>query len=327
MRSRVIGALVAATVGLMLVGMSGCFLFLNDAPIAKIVVDVLSGNSPLVVTFNALDSSDPDGDIASYAWDFGDGESGTGATVQHVYVAAITTKTFTATLTITDDDGATSTATQTIEVRVEDDGSGGGTGMPTARFTVDKFIGRLPLVVTFDAGGSTAGDGSIAAHNWDFGDNEQATGLGAVHTYRPDETTTFIVTLFVWNTSNQVDTAQAEIVVIVPENDLGDDPPVADVTVSDPDMIFESDQRPEIPSIFEVKFDPRASYSSAGHVIEYYAWDFGDGDILVETTDLEITHLYELTSRSWTLQATLTVYDDQGESDSFIMNITLDDPE
>jgi PKD repeat protein len=55
------------------------------------------------VTFTAQ-ASDPDGTIASYLWDFGDGSTGTGATTSHLYG---TGGTFSVTLTVTDNGGKT----------------------------------------------------------------------------------------------------------------------------------------------------------------------------------------------------------------------------
>ena len=59
--------------------------------------------------FDGTSSSDPDGSVASYAWDFGDGSSGTGAKPTHGYAKA---GTYNYTLTVTDDSGASSPAFQ-----------------------------------------------------------------------------------------------------------------------------------------------------------------------------------------------------------------------
>ena len=315
----------AAGLGLLLLALAaGCSLFFNQDPIARIVADVLSGGSPLVVTLDGSTSSDEDGTIVSYTWDFGDGSTDTGMTVQHGFTAVTETKKYTVTLTVTDDDGATSQTKQTIEVLVGT-GAAGGTGLPTARFTADPWIGTDPLTVAFDARDSTPGDGTIVAYNWNFGDNGEATGAQPTHTYRPDATTEYEVTLFVWNSQNQVDIEQRIVIVVVPGDETGDDAPVAELTASDPDLLYESTDRPSIPSLYEVTFDPRGSSASAGHTIEYFAWDYGDGDTHVETSDLEVTHVYELRSPSHTYLATLTVFDDQGEEDAVTLNITLTD--
>jgi len=70
-----------------------------------------SGLAPLTVSFNGSSSSDSDGTIASYSWDFGDSTNASGVTTSHTYNTA---GTYTARLTVTDDDGAVSSATVVI---------------------------------------------------------------------------------------------------------------------------------------------------------------------------------------------------------------------
>jgi C1A family cysteine protease/PKD repeat protein len=84
-----------------------------QAPVAAATVSTTGGNLPLTVTFDASASSDADGQIVAYAWNFGDGATGTGVTVQHIYTQA---GAFAATLTVTDDLGLQSSANTVITV-------------------------------------------------------------------------------------------------------------------------------------------------------------------------------------------------------------------
>lgn len=85
----------------------------NEAPVAAISGPT-SASSGANVTFDGTGSFDPDGSIASYSWDFGDGtEAVTGDTVTHVFRNA---GTYEVRLVVTDDRGVIGTATQTIEV-------------------------------------------------------------------------------------------------------------------------------------------------------------------------------------------------------------------
>jgi PKD repeat protein len=92
----------------------------NKPPIAKFIY---SPPKPFVklfvnqtITFDASSSYDPDGNITSYEWDFGDGNTTntTEEIVTHLYSS---TGNYTVNLTVTDDDGANNSASEIIEVR------------------------------------------------------------------------------------------------------------------------------------------------------------------------------------------------------------------
>jgi PKD repeat protein len=73
--------------------------------------DFTSSASGLTASFTS--TSTDDGTITGYAWDFGDGTTGSGPAPQHTYATA---GTYTVTLTVTDDQGATGTATKDVTV-------------------------------------------------------------------------------------------------------------------------------------------------------------------------------------------------------------------
>ena len=60
----------------------------NQLPAADFTIDVDLGQAPLEVNFDASSSSDADGTLVSYAWDFGDEGTATGVRVAHTYAEA-----------------------------------------------------------------------------------------------------------------------------------------------------------------------------------------------------------------------------------------------
>ncbi len=125
----------------------------------------------LEVSFDADESSDSDGSIASYAWEFGDGATGTGKTPEHTYGAA---GDYDVKLTVTDDDAASDSVTKSVTVTAPVVNSA-----PVAEFSATP----VGLKVSFDADESSDSDGSIASYAWEFGDGATGTGKTPEHTY------------------------------------------------------------------------------------------------------------------------------------------------
>jgi len=94
---------------------------LNMAPSASFDVTPSSPETGETVTFDGVDSTDDDGTIVEFSWDFdGDGiadESTADPESEHVYDDS---GEYDATLTVEDDDGATATAEVTVEVDPSD---------------------------------------------------------------------------------------------------------------------------------------------------------------------------------------------------------------
>jgi len=100
-------------------GITGTWQELMQAPTARITSDRSGGVRPVAVAFDGLTSTDPDGVIAGYSWNFGDAASGAANTSTlrnpvHTYAAP---GTYTASLVVTDNQGnASAAATKVITV-------------------------------------------------------------------------------------------------------------------------------------------------------------------------------------------------------------------
>jgi hypothetical protein len=114
-----------------------------------------TGNVGVAVQFDGTGSTDEDGSIVAYDWDFGDGSTGTGATPSHTYTAA---GEYTVSLTVTDNDGLVDTATTTATI--EEDGTG---NQPPVADAGGPYTGRPGEPVQFDGTGSFDPDGVIFA--------------------------------------------------------------------------------------------------------------------------------------------------------------------
>lgn len=94
----------------------------NQKPIAIIQIPE-SGETGKDIVFNGINSSDPDGSIVNYTWNFGDGETGYGVLTTHKYTES---GTYLVTLTVTDDDGKkdVTQSSITIEKTVQEETPG-----------------------------------------------------------------------------------------------------------------------------------------------------------------------------------------------------------
>jgi PKD repeat protein len=119
------------------------------SPVVRWTTSWLEGPEPLRLSASAAGSLDPDGGTVEYAWDFGDGTSATGETVQHTYRRG---GTFPLLLSITDDEGRRVMATNTVtvqetsvETRIFQEGRDGYAGTFERRVQANGFaqMGRV----------------------------------------------------------------------------------------------------------------------------------------------------------------------------------------
>lgn len=86
---------------------------IGSAPTAQVAASTVRGTAPLTVSFSGAGSSDPDGSITAYDWQFGDGASGSGVSVSHTYSTA---GSYSAQLRVTDNSGLSASSAVTITV-------------------------------------------------------------------------------------------------------------------------------------------------------------------------------------------------------------------
>ena len=256
---------------------------LNQAPSAAWAA---TPSNPAVnewMQFDATASADPDGSIASYAWNFGDGTTDMGSVVWHRFGAA---GTYAVTLTVTDDDGATDTATATIQV-------GPTNQPPVAAYSYSPTNPSVNAWVQFDATASTDADGSIASYAWNFGDG--STDAGSVVWHRFTVGASYLVTLTVTDDDGATNTVSKTVFV--------------GATNAAPTAAFS--YLPAAPSIGEwVRFDGTSSTDSDGSVSEY-RWSFGDG-----TSPVAGPVVYHQFTSAASYSVSLTVTDDDGATNT-----------
>ncbi|PHS18302.1 MAG: sodium:calcium exchanger [Kangiella sp.] len=169
----------------------------NSAPTASFTDDC----NDLACSFNGSASTDSDGSITSYAWDFGDTKSSTETSPSNTYAAD---GTYDVALTVTDNDGATNTSISSVTVSMS---SGGVNSAPTASFTNNC----TELVCSFNGSASSDSDGNIASYAWDFGDGSSSTETSPANTYAADGT--YSVSLTVTDNEGATNVLSANVTV------------------------------------------------------------------------------------------------------------------
>ena len=174
----------------------------GTAPTAGFVFSPDDPNVDDPVFFDASTTTPAPGrTIVSYAWQFGDGDTGTGITATHAYRVA---DEYSVTLTATDDKGQQGAATSNVIV---------ATGLPVAVITYSPETPNAGQTVHFSAEQSTVTNGrTIVGYRWLFGDGDEATlGPNINHVYTlPDD---YVVQLFVTDDFGEIGTTTVDITV------------------------------------------------------------------------------------------------------------------
>ena len=264
----------------------------NQAPVAE-ANGPYSSDIGVTVNFSSADSHDPDGNIVSYEWDFGDGSPVSNvANPTHSYSAS---GIYTATLTVTDDDGAIAVDTASVSI------ASGGTIPPVAEAN-GPYSNDVGAQTFFISDGSFDPDGTIVAYEWDFGDG---SAVNTIANPRHSYNTAGEFTAKVKVTDNDGLFAIDTTLVIV-GGGVGNQLPIAEAN------------GPYSANVgVTVKLSSAGSNDPDGTVVGY-SWDFGDGSNLSAATNPR--HKY---TSAGTFTATLTVMDSDGATGTDTAIVTI----
>jgi len=259
-------------------------------PTAEFIFSPTDPTAGQSVLFNATQSKAAAGhSIVSYAWNFGDGGTGSGVTANHPFGTA---GTYAIVLVVTDDLNQTSASSRTVTVKATNT-----TPPPTASFVFSPASPAAGQQVSFNATQSAAAAGhSIASYSWNFGDgNSSSAGPLTTNTFAA--VGTFNVVLKVTDDLGQTGTFTAP----VPVSSTNQSPPP---TAS---FVFS----PSSPALGDtVSFDARGSSAAAGRTIVSYKWTFGDNPSPQTVVTPTTTHVYQASSGAGTYTVVLVVTDD-----------------
>ena len=157
----------------------------SDGAVTKSTIDVTISNTPPVIesltgnteinegdtaSFKAI-ATDAGDDTLTYTWDFGDGVTGTGVDISHIFTD---NGDYTVTLTVADEDGGETS--QTLDVTVNN-----------VAPTFTEVNGETTIdegeAVDYSAVATDPGDDELT-YTWNFGDGTpEVTGADATHTF------------------------------------------------------------------------------------------------------------------------------------------------
>lgn len=257
-----------------------------EQPIAEAGNDQVVGSGEKV-NFDGSTSFTSGSSVVSYQWDFDSDGIFDAEGIQTSYTYP-NTGTFTVTLKVTDNFGETSTDTALITVSIK---------APDASFSYDPLEPTFQTEVNFfDT--SVDKDGNIVSWYWDFGDGTTSTSKDPSHKFstKGEYQTTLTVTD---NDEAKGSVTHTVVVVNMP-----------------PEASFECNSNPNIDA--EVQFTDKSS--DPENMPLSWFWDFGDG----YTSEVQNpTHKY---ASSGNFDVALVVTDDEDETDTFYMTVSVAEP-
>ena len=266
----------------------------NAAPVADAGGPYSGEAGTSLIQFIGSGSSDSDGDPLTFAWNFGDGSTATGAMPTHIYVTA---GDFQVTLVVNDSQTNSDPAVTMASITAPQ-----ANFAPTAN-AGGPYEGEPGLSITFDGSLSSDPNGDALIYAWDFGDGAMAAGPSPTHAFAADGTYTISLTV----NDGQVDSVASTTTATITT------PPANSAPTADAGGPYSGDTG------IVVTFDGRASDDADGDILSYQ-WDFGDNTIDFGATP---SHVYAIAG---TYTVRLVVNDGEFDSQVASTEATITDP-
>ncbi|MDE3235570.1 MAG: PKD domain-containing protein [Bacteroidota bacterium] len=264
----------------------------NVVPTAEFYASTTNPNSGGNIFFFNSQSTAPQGSISQFAWDFGDGTTGSQASVTHSFTQIPADQTFNVKLTVTGSAGgcqASVTHSVTVPAKYVIGGS----------FSYTSTSPCAPSKETFTFTSNNTGVPSGASYSWDFGDGSSAIGKSVSYSYSYGNS--YNVKLTISYNGQQLYTEQ-QLVTALGQN----------VT-------------PQASFINQYTNPTTYSYNSTSTIphgsITKYAWDFGDGTSATQPS--VVNHVFPKSATAKTYTVTLTVTGNSGCSDHTSDSVTI----
>jgi PKD repeat protein len=261
-------------------------IIVNGGPVANAgkSMTVCANNS---IQFDGSKSSDIDGIVNTFEWDFGDGEKGSGEKPNHIYTKAGVYKVV---LTVFGDISGDCDNTDKDEITVTVNEA------PLPEFAFQSIVAENQTV-TFDASGSTSISGNIIKYIWDFGDGSSASGIISKHSFSSYGKYKVRLTVITDNEGSCNESSIEKSVVVNKK----------------PQSTINAKSEAALNEV--ITFDASSSNDIDGKITKYI-WDFGDG---FSSEGIQVNHFY---SAPGSYQIKLNVYDNTLAENNFDVAVT-----
>lgn len=230
--------------------------------------------------FGVWDEGVPCMDACTYAWNFGDGSTGSGRVVTHTYTAG---RVYTVTLTVTDPAGATASAPSNVTVTAP--------AAPTVTLTSQPSPPLAGQLATLKATVTAVTGRSIVRYAWNFGDGTSQTTTVPTVTKTYLIQGTYVATVTATDDIGQTGSASLQL-------DIANSAVSATIVFSPTDP--SAGQR--------VHFRAVNPVAPNGASIDSYEWNFGDSEESDggTATGQSVDHTYTVGGDTYVVRLTIT---------------------